>query len=147
MISYPAMSLGERFCVSRKGRAGGGGCLLLKGANSIAVSRLGHENPWLEPGRPFFLVLSVNRSTRKNSPLTLYSLQFQCSRPICALKRHFDRIVGVVRITLSNVLRTMAECSPMSSLGDGNVTELYVGYAQISYNLRWISNVVWLVKG
>ena len=40
----------------------------------------------------------------------------------------------MVRIT--NVLRTMAECSPMSSLGDGNLTKLYVGYAQISYKLK-----------
>ena len=30
----------------------------------------------------------------------------------------------------------MAECSPMSTLGDGNLTELYVGYAQISYKLK-----------
>ena len=27
----------------------------------------------------------------------------------------------------------MAECSPMSTLGDGNLTELYVGYVQVSY--------------
>ena len=33
----------------------------LKGANSMAVSGLGHEEPWLEPGRPFLLSVNVPR--------------------------------------------------------------------------------------
>ena len=40
MMSHPAMSLGDRFCDSRKGRTGGGGWVHLKGANSMAVSGL-----------------------------------------------------------------------------------------------------------
>ena len=43
MMSHPAMSLGDRFCVSRKGRTRGGGWVHLKFANSVAV-----ERPWLE---------------------------------------------------------------------------------------------------
>jgi len=33
-------------------------------------------------------------------------------------------------------LRRMAKCSPVSSLGDGNLTELYLGYVQINYKLK-----------
>ena len=40
MMSLPAMSLGVRFCVSRKGRTGGGGWVHPKGANSMAASGL-----------------------------------------------------------------------------------------------------------
>ena len=45
MISHPAMSLGDRLCVSRKGRAGGGGWVYPKGANSMAASGLRFEQP------------------------------------------------------------------------------------------------------
>ena len=40
MISHPAMSLGDKLCVSRKGGTGGGGWVHPKGANSMAVSGL-----------------------------------------------------------------------------------------------------------
>ena len=40
MMSLPAMSLGLRFCVSRKGGTGGGGWVHPKGANSMAASGL-----------------------------------------------------------------------------------------------------------
>ena len=43
MMSYPAMSLGDRFCVSRKGGTGGGGWVHSKGANSMTVSELASE--------------------------------------------------------------------------------------------------------
>ena len=39
MMSLLAMSFGDRFCVSRKGRTGGGGCVHPKGANSMAVPK------------------------------------------------------------------------------------------------------------
>jgi len=38
MMSLLAMSLGLRFCVSRKGGTGGGGWVHPKGANSMAAS-------------------------------------------------------------------------------------------------------------
>ena len=53
MMSHPAMSLGDRLCVSRKGGTGGGGWVHPKGANSMAASGLSFEQPLLEPGRPF----------------------------------------------------------------------------------------------
>jgi len=40
MMSLPAISLGLRFYVSRKGGTGGGGWVHLKGANSMAASGL-----------------------------------------------------------------------------------------------------------
>ena len=56
MMSYPAMSLGDRFCMSRKGGTGEGGWM--QGANSMGVSGLGCERPlrWLELGRSFLLL-------------------------------------------------------------------------------------------
>ena len=40
MMSHVAMSLGDRFCDSRKGGTGGGGWVHPEGANSMAVSGL-----------------------------------------------------------------------------------------------------------
>ena len=40
MMSHPAMSLGDRFCDSRKRGTGGGGWVHPKGANNMAVSGL-----------------------------------------------------------------------------------------------------------
>ena len=40
MMSLPAMSLGHRFCASRKGGTGGGGWVHPKGANSMVASGL-----------------------------------------------------------------------------------------------------------
>ena len=37
MMSYPAVSLADRFCMSRKGGTGGGEWVHLKGANSMAM--------------------------------------------------------------------------------------------------------------
>jgi len=45
MMSYPARTLGDRFCVSRKGGTGGGGWMHLKGANSMAMSGLALKSP------------------------------------------------------------------------------------------------------
>ena len=42
-VTLPAMSFGDRFCVSRKGGIGGGGWVHLKGADSMAMSGLGLE--------------------------------------------------------------------------------------------------------
>jgi len=39
-MSPPAMSFGDRFCISRKGRIGGGGWMHPKDANSMATSGL-----------------------------------------------------------------------------------------------------------
>jgi len=42
------MSLGDRFCVSRKGGTGGDGWVDPKGANSMAIFGLAHEKPLIE---------------------------------------------------------------------------------------------------
>jgi len=57
-MSYPAVSLGDRFCMSQKGRTGGGGCM---GAPE-GCKQHGHVWAWsrkasrLEPGRPLRLL-------------------------------------------------------------------------------------------
>ena len=49
MMSYLPMSLGDRFCVDRKGSLGGGGWVHPKGANGMSGL-----------GVPFLLYLNVN---------------------------------------------------------------------------------------
>jgi len=56
MMSYLAMSLRDRFCVSRKGETGGGGWVHLKSTNSMAMSGLACNKPLVEPDRPFLLI-------------------------------------------------------------------------------------------
>ena len=53
MMSHPAMSLGDRFCDSRKGGTGGGRWVHPKGANSMAVSGLRGRKVLVGTGRPF----------------------------------------------------------------------------------------------
>ena len=70
MLPYPAMSLGDRLCASRKGGAGGGGWVHPKGANSMAVSGLSLNSPWLEPGAwAISRVLSINEPRKQWSHL------------------------------------------------------------------------------
>ena len=53
MMSHPAMSLGDRFCDSRKGETGGGGWVHPEGANSMAVSGLRDRKVLVGTGRAF----------------------------------------------------------------------------------------------
>ena len=128
-----AMSLGDRFCVSREARTGEGGWAHLKCANSIAVSGLGRESPLLEVGR---LVLSINVPRMHACPLTLYSFQFQYSKWVSTVWASWSNThqwVGMVRIM--NVLR-IAECSAMFSLGVRNSTKHDLGYLWIHCKIK-----------
>ena len=58
MMSLPAMSLGLRFCVSRKGGTGGGRWVHPKGANSMAASGLVFRSNLVGTGRPFLSLLA-----------------------------------------------------------------------------------------
>jgi len=51
MMSLLAMSLGLRFCMSRKGGTGGGGWVHPKGANNMAASRLVFRSDLVGTGR------------------------------------------------------------------------------------------------
>ena len=50
MVSLPAMSLGDRFCVSRKGGTWGGGWVHPKGANSMVTSGLAFRSDLVGTG-------------------------------------------------------------------------------------------------
>ena len=52
------MSLGDRFCDSRKGRTGGGGWVHPEGANSMAVSELRGRKVLV--GRAISIDFSIN---------------------------------------------------------------------------------------
>jgi len=52
------MSLGLRFCVSRKGGTGGGGWVHLKDVNSMAASGLIFRSDLVGTGRPYLSFLA-----------------------------------------------------------------------------------------
>ena len=54
------MSLGLRFCVSRKGGTGGGGWVHLEGTNSMAVSGLVLRSDLVGTGRAISVLFSLN---------------------------------------------------------------------------------------
>ena len=60
MMSHPAMSLGDRFCDSRKGGTGGGGWMHPEGANSMAVSGLRDRKVLVGTGRVISAVFGIN---------------------------------------------------------------------------------------
>ena len=60
MMSHPAMSLGDRFCDSRKGGTGGGGWVHPEGANSMAVSGLRDRKVLVGTGRAISTVFGIN---------------------------------------------------------------------------------------
>ena len=68
-MSFPAMSLGRRFCVSRKGGTGGGGWVYPKGANSMAASGLVLRSPLVGTGRAISIYFGINGVTNKRSHL------------------------------------------------------------------------------
>ena len=60
MMSLLAMSLGLRFCVSRKGGTVGGGWVHLKGANSMAASELVFRSDLVGTGRAISILFGIN---------------------------------------------------------------------------------------
>jgi len=60
MMSLPAMSFGDRFCLSRKGRTGGGGWVHLKSANSMAVSGLGSRKALVGTRRAISVIFGIH---------------------------------------------------------------------------------------
>jgi len=67
-MSLLAMSLGLTFCVSRKGRIGGGGWVHPKSANSMAASGLVLRSDLVGTGRAISILFGINVET---SDLTL----------------------------------------------------------------------------
>ena len=83
MMSHPAMSFGLGFCVSRKGRTGGGGWVQPKGANSMAASGLVFRSNLVGTGRAISILFGINGVRNKLSHLV--GLHFQNSRPVFQL--------------------------------------------------------------
>jgi len=68
-MSLPAMSLGLRFCVSRKGQTGGGEWVHPKGANSMAASGLILRSDLVGTGRAISILFGINGVRNKRSHL------------------------------------------------------------------------------
>jgi len=75
-MSLPAMTSGDKFCFSRKGGIGGGGCVHPKGADTAGPS-LGSalKVPWLVLSGP--LLSFYAQMGWENSPLALHSTHFR----------------------------------------------------------------------
>ena len=66
MMSHPAMSLGDRFCDSRKGGTGGGGWVHPECANSMAVSGLRGRKVLVGTGKAISAVFGINKHAIKH---------------------------------------------------------------------------------
>ena len=69
MMSLLAMSLGLRFCVSRKCGTGGGGWVHSKGENSMAASGLVFRSDLVGTGRAISILFGINGVRNKRSHL------------------------------------------------------------------------------
>jgi len=69
MMSLRAMSLGLRFCVSRKGGTGGGGWVHPKGAYTIATSGLVFRSNLVGTGRAISILFGINGVRNQQSHL------------------------------------------------------------------------------
>ena len=69
MMLHPAMSLGLRSCISRRGGTGGGGWVHPKGANSMAVSGLVFRSDLVGIGRAISVLFGINGVRIKRSHL------------------------------------------------------------------------------
>ena len=82
MMSLPAMSLGLRFCVSRKGGTGGGRWVHPKGANSMAASGLVFRSDLVGTGRAISILFGTIGIKNKQSHLV--------GPPFPEFKAHFS---------------------------------------------------------
>ena len=64
-----SLSLGLRFCMSRKGGTGGGGWVHSKGANSMAMSGLVLRSDLVGTGRAIAVLFGINGVINKRSHL------------------------------------------------------------------------------
>ena len=69
MMSLPTMSLGLRFCMSRKNGTGGSGWVHPKGANSMAASGLVLRSDLVGTGRTISALFGINGVRNKRSYL------------------------------------------------------------------------------
>ena len=86
MMSLPAMSLGLRFRISRKGGTGGGGWMHPKDANSMAVSGLVFRSDLIGTERAISILFGINGVRNQRSHLV--------GPPFPEFKARFSATVG-----------------------------------------------------
>ena len=86
MMSLPAMTSRDRFCVSRKGETEGGGWVHLKGANSMAASGLVFRSNLVGTGRAISILFGINGVRNQRSHLV--------GPPFPEFKANFSATVG-----------------------------------------------------
>ena len=96
MMSPPVMFFGDRFCISRKGKIGGGGWMHPKGANSMAASGLVFRSDLVGTEKTISVLFGINRVGNKQFHLV--------GPPFPAFKARFSATAGWL------FLRDLTEC-------------------------------------
>ena len=86
MMSPPVMFFGDRFCISRKGKIGGGGWMHPKGANSMAASGLVFRSGLVGTGRAISILFGINEVRNQQSHLV--------GAPFPEFKARFSAMAG-----------------------------------------------------
>ena len=132
MMSLPAMSLGLRFCVSRKGGTGGGGWVHLKGANSMAVSGLVFRSDLVGTGRAISILFGINGVRNQQSHLVGPPFpEFKAGFSATAgwhFSRDLTRHLLIGGCCQTTYLLSMAEITSGSSFEPNKPREQELGY-------------------
>ena len=113
MMSLPAMALGLRLCVSRKGGTRGGGWVLPKGANSMSTSGLVFRSDLVGTRRAIFILFGINGVRNKRSHLV--------GPPFLEFKAHFSATAGL------HFLRDLTRRLLIGECGQSHVSVIPLG--------------------
>ena len=132
MMSLPAMSLGLRFCVSRKGGTGGGGWVHPKGTNSMAMSGLVFRSDLVGTGRAISILFGINEVKNQRSHLVGAPFPEFKARFSATAGWHFSRDL-TKRLLIggcgqSHVSAKLAEITSGSSFEPNELREQKLGY-------------------
>ena len=111
MMSLPAMTSRDRFCVSRKGGTGGGGWVHPKGANSMATSGLVFRSDLVGSGRAISILFGINGVRNKRSHLV--------GPPFPQFKARFSATAGW------HFLRDFTRCLLIGGCGQSHISVKY----------------------
>jgi len=129
MMSFPAMSLGLRFCVSRKGGTGGGWWVHPKGTNSMAASV---RSDLVGTGRAISILFGINGVRNQQShlvgtPFPEFKARFSATAG-WHFSRDLTRHLLIGGCSQSTYLLSMAEITSGSSFELNKPREQKLGY-------------------
>ena len=127
------MSLGDRFCDSRKGGTGGGGWVHPEGANSMAVSELRGRKVLVGTGKAISIDFGINGARKWLSglvgpPFPAYMARFSATTG-CHFSGDLNASLLIGGRGLSHTYTlSIAEITCVSSFEPSNAREQKLGY-------------------